>query len=222
MKNGPPKLTDLEKRHQSAISAFRIKLGISSSRDIMTLLWNLYQRPKLRYKDWTASTPSSGYFFYFSSIILTYTSDILKHCRHTKCASTYEHLQTNVTIHCSEFPVIFDSCQSRGPKILGFPLLFDNCPPNLKDQIKKRAKSRLSSTLKKWRQKSWKNSINFSFQLFYDWWDINITQGSWFTLYRRKILEMSGFLWEKGALFSGFHNGEWKLKKRYPFFQFWV
>ena len=24
---------------------------------------------------------------------------------------------------------------------------------------------------------------------------------------------MSGFSWEKGALFSGFHNGDWKLKK---------
>ena len=45
-------------------------------------------------------------------------------------------------------------------------------------------KSRLFSTLKE-KAKSWKNSRNFSLQLFCDYWDIKITQESWFTLYRR-------------------------------------
>ena len=38
--------------------------------------------------------------------------------------------------------------------------------------------------------------------------DINITQESWFTVYRKQILIMSGFLREKAALFLGFHNSE--------------
>ena len=37
------------------------------------------------------------------------------------------------------------------------------------------------------------------------------------TLYRRQILKISGFSWEKGALFSSFHNGDWKLKKGFLF-----
>ena len=86
-------------------------------------------------------------------------------------------------------------------------------------QRKGPGKSRLFFTLKK-KAKSWKNSRNVSFQLFRDSWDINITEESWFTLCRRQILKTSGFSWRKGALFLGFRNGEWKLKKGYPFFSF--
>ena len=86
-------------------------------------------------------------------------------------------------------------------------------------QRKGPGKSRLFFTLKK-KAKSWKNSRNVSFQLFRDSWDINITEESWFTLCRRQILKTSGFSWGKGALFLGFRNGEWKLKKGYPFFSF--
>ena len=86
-------------------------------------------------------------------------------------------------------------------------------------QRKGPGKSRLFFTLKK-KAKSWKNSRNVSFQLFRDSWDINITEESWFTLCRRQILKTSGFSWGKGALFLGFRNGEWKLKKGYPFFRF--
>ena len=93
-----------------------------------------------------------------------------------------------------------------------------HCAKNTK-QRKGPGKSRLFFTLKK-KAKSWKNSRNVSFQLFRDSWDINITEESWFTLCRRQILKTSGFSWGKGALFLGFRNGEWKLKKGYPFFSF--
>ena len=94
---------------------------------------------------------------------------------------------------------------------LGFPPLFDNCPPKNTKQWKRKKVDFFLLWRK--RQKVEKNSRNVSFQLFCDSRDINNTQESCFTLYRRQILKISDFSWEKGALFSGFHNGDWKLKK---------
>ena len=116
----------------------------------------------------------------------------------------------DVTIRCSQLPVIFDSCQLRGLKI-GIPAF----PPK-KTKQKKPEKVDFFFTLKK-KAKSWKNSRNFSFQLFCDSWDINITQENCFTLYRIQILKISRFSWEKGALSSSFHNGDWKWKEGFLF-----
>ena len=98
---------------------------------------------------------------------------------------------------------------------LGFPPLFDSCPPK-KTKQRKRKKVDFVLLWRK-RQKVEKTREMSLSGFFCDSWDINITQESCFTLYRRKIFKISGFSWEKGALFSSFHNGDWKLKKGFLF-----
>ena len=86
-------------------------------------------------------------------------------------------------------------------------------------QRKGPGKSRLFSTLKK-EAKSWKNSRNFFFQLF-----LRLVR---YKYYSRKLLQYisntnpknTRLFMRKKAPFSGFHDGEWKLKKSYPFFSF--
>ena len=54
---------------------------------------------------------------------------------------TYEQLEINVAIHCSQLPVIFDSCQLKGLKI-GIPAFIWQLSGQ-KDQTKKEEKSRI-------------------------------------------------------------------------------
>ena len=88
----------------------------------------------------------------------------------------------------------FLTAVSREDRRLGFPPLFDNCPPKSRNKERQK-KSRLFSTLYKKGKKLEKlEKILFSAFLRLVNRDKNITQESWFTFCRRQILDMSGLL----------------------------
>ena len=148
-------------------------------------------------------------------LILTITSDILKHwtprlqlhfmntCKLTsRLLSISRHFW-----HC---------CQSRGPKIGASAFIWQLSAK----KSKQRKREKVDFFRLWWKTQRADKFEKFPFPAFL--WLVRYkyyTQESLFTLYRRQILEISGFLWEKGALFSGFHNGEWKLKE-VSFFSF--
>ena len=98
---------------------------------------------------------------------------------------------------------------------LGFPPLFDSCPPKKTKQRKRKKVDFFLLWRKRQKVEKLEKCLFPAFLRFviYKYYSRKLLH----FISQKNFLKISGFSWEKGALLSSFHNGDWKLKKGFLF-----